>query len=82
VATPFFDEAAAATNGQPIPAKELAIQPDTVARRILALIKRPRRVAFVPGILGFVPWVELLFGWLIDMLGPILLRRKTRLGSV
>lgn len=82
VATPFFDEAAAATDGWPIPAKELAIQPDTVARRILALIKRPRRVAFVPGILGFVPWVELLFGWLIDRIGPLLLRRRAGLESV
>jgi UDP-glucose 4-epimerase len=81
VATPFYDRAAAATNGQPIPARELAIQPVTVARRILALIRRPRRMAFVPGILGFVPWVELLFGWLIDLIGPLLLRRKTRLGQ-
>jgi hypothetical protein len=36
----------------------------------------------VPGILGFVPWVELLFGWLIDLIGPLLLRRKTGLGNV
>jgi short-subunit dehydrogenase len=82
VATPFFNEAAAATNGRPIPAAGLAIHPDTVARRIVALTKRPRRVAFVPGVLGFVPWVELTLGWLIDMIGPLLLRRKTRLDPV
>ncbi len=82
VATPFFDEAAAATNGWPIPARRLAIQPEAVAGRILALIKRPRRVAFVPGILSFVPWVELLFGWLIDLIGPLLLRRRAKLGSI
>ena len=81
VATPFFDEAASAANGQPIPAEGLAIQPARVAGRILTLIRRPRRVAFVPGVLSFVPWVELLFGWLIDLLGPLLLRRRSRMGS-
>lgn len=81
VATAFFDEAAAATNGQPIPAKGLAIQPERVARRILRLIRRPRRMVFVPGVLGFVPWIEPMFGWLIDRLGPLLLQRRARLGS-
>jgi short-subunit dehydrogenase len=81
VATSFNDRAAAAANGQPIPARGLAIQPEAVAGRILALIKRPRRMTFVPGILGLVPWLELLFGWLIDLIGPLLLRRKGEMGS-
>ena len=44
VATPFFDSAASKINGQPIPAKRLAIQPEMVAGRIMALIRRPRRM--------------------------------------
>jgi short-subunit dehydrogenase/dTDP-4-dehydrorhamnose reductase len=82
VATPFFDEAAAAANGRRIPAEGLAIRPETVAGRILGLIRRPRRVAFVPSVLGVVPWVEPMFGWLIDLAGPLLLRRKTKLESI
>lgn len=80
VATSFFDSAASRINGQPIPARRLAIQPEMVAGRIMALIRRPRRIVFVPGILGFVPWVELVFGWLIDLIGPLLLRRTARMG--
>jgi hypothetical protein len=38
-------------------------------------------MVFVPGILGFMPWVEPMFGWLIDLLGPQLLWRGTGSGQ-
>jgi hypothetical protein len=30
---------------------------------------------YVPGWLGIVPWAELAIGWIIDRVGPLLLRR-------
>jgi hypothetical protein len=36
----------------------------------------------VPRLLSFVVWIEPAFGWLIDQLGPMLLRRQARLATV
>jgi hypothetical protein len=78
VATPFFDEAEKKSNGLRIPVDRLAVAPEKVARRVVSLLRRPARVAYVPGYLFFVPWVELLFGWIVDRLGPLLLRFQLR----
>jgi short-subunit dehydrogenase len=76
VTTPFFDTAATRDNGRRIPAVGLAISPERVAGRILKVIERPRRIVYVPWILRVVPFVELFFGWFIDLLGPLLLKRQ------
>jgi hypothetical protein len=46
------------------------------------LLKRPARVAYVPRLLSLVAWVEPFFGWLIDRLGPLLLKRQRKLAPV
>jgi UDP-glucose 4-epimerase len=79
VATGFFRKASTQVSALRMPAERLAIKPKAVADRIWGLLKRPVRVAHVPRLLSFVPWVELCFGWLIDRLGPRLLRRQSRL---
>lgn len=76
VATEFFERAAAQSNGLRIPGAKLSIRPQRVAERVWALLNKPRRAAFVPGWLGIVPWIELGLGWLIDLLGPLALRRQ------
>jgi hypothetical protein len=76
VSTPFF-ETAAQHNGLRIPVERLSITPEKVADRIYGLIRKPVRVAYVPRILSVVPWVELSLGWLIDLLGPLLLRYQS-----
>ncbi|MGD1993422.1 MAG: SDR family NAD(P)-dependent oxidoreductase [Anaerolineae bacterium] len=78
VETEFYERVAERSPGLRIPVERLKIQPEAVAERILGLLRRPARVAYVPGLLRFVPWVELCFGWLIDRLGPLLLRRQRR----
>ena len=78
VSTEFYDVAAGQEAGLRIPAERYAIRPDTVAERIWGLLQKPRRAVYVPRLLAFVPWVELYFGWLIDRLGPLLLRRQLR----
>ncbi|MBN1177711.1 MAG: SDR family NAD(P)-dependent oxidoreductase [Anaerolineae bacterium] len=75
VKTEFYDKATEHTSPLYKLAERAGIKAELVAERIWGLLKRPARVAYVPWFLGFVPWVELSFGWLIDLLGPLLLRR-------
>lgn len=69
-------KAAARPNGSPIPAERFGVSPERVAERVWDMIRRPRRVTYVPRLLRLVPWFELTFGWLIDRIGPVLLRRR------
>jgi len=39
---------------------------------------RPRRVIYVPDWLRVVPWAELTFGWVIDRVGPLLLKKNKK----
>jgi short-subunit dehydrogenase len=75
VRTEFYDQAASRASGRPVPGERFAIPPERVAQQVLSLLKRPRRVVHVPGWGSLTPWVEPTFGWLIDLLGPALLRR-------
>jgi short-subunit dehydrogenase len=75
VSTEFY--ALARARGLPVPAERFAISAERVADCIWSVLCRPRRVAFVPGYLWLTRWVEPYFDWLIDRLGPLLLRRAT-----
>ena len=77
----FFEEATRSSGGLEIPGQQRAIRPEAVASRVISLLHRPRRVTYVPSALAIVPWIELVFGWLIDRLGPIALRRQRRAQS-
>jgi hypothetical protein len=83
VATSFFERTSAQSAALPLPGRQFAVTPEAVAQKIMRLIRRPRRVAYVPGLLSFVPWLEPSLGWLIDLLGPVLLKWQTKrlLGS-
>ncbi|MCJ7568632.1 MAG: SDR family NAD(P)-dependent oxidoreductase [Anaerolineales bacterium] len=74
VKTPFFKKVVSQPGSGVIPLQRLAVHPETVAQRIIGLINRPRRAIYVPRLLWVVPWIEMYFGWLIDRLGPRLLR--------
>lgn len=77
VTTEFFDTAQQASTGRRrTPGEVLAISPERVAEAILSVINHPRRVKYVPGYLSLSPLLEIAFGWLIDMIGPILLKQR------
>jgi len=77
VTTGFFDTAqVVSTGGRRTPGEGGAISPGKVARRISWLLDHPRRVAYVPRIMAVSPWLEILFGWAIDLVGPVLLRHQ------
>lgn len=78
VKTEFAAAALRHPNGLHVPMEKIGITADQVADRILELIRRPRRVMYVPGWLRVVPWVEMTFGWVIDQIGPQLLRMQRR----
>lgn len=77
-ATAFFDHAAKGPQGLRIPVDRMAITPEKVAHRVWQLIIRPTRIAYVPRILRVVPWIELSFGWLMDRIGPMLLKYQLK----
>jgi hypothetical protein len=76
VRTEFFDQAKKRENGRAVPAANLAIPVERVSRALWRLLKHPRRAVYVPGWLCLSGLVEPLFGWMIDLLGPLLLRRR------
>lgn len=77
VATPFYDVASSGPSSPRIPVDRLAIRPEAVADRIWDLIRKPARIIYVPRILRVVPWIELTLGWMMDRIGPLLLRYQS-----
>jgi uncharacterized protein len=76
VRTEFGEMALTRENGGHVPTEHVGVTAEQVAGRIWTLIRRPRRVIYVPGYLRLVPWAELTFGWIIDRVGPLLLKRS------
>jgi hypothetical protein len=76
VRTEFGKVALSKENGGHVPTEHVGVSADYVAQRIWTLIQRPRRVIYVPYWLRVVPWAELSFGWIIDRVGPLLLRKQ------
>jgi short-subunit dehydrogenase len=76
VRTEFGEAALAKENGGHIPTEHVGVTADHVAWRIWKLLLRPRRVIYVPDWLRVVPLTELAFGWIIDRVGPLLLKRQ------
>ena len=77
VATEFFDTAAKRPAGSRIPAERFGVSAELVAERIWGLLRHPHRVIYVPRLLRVTPWIEFSFGWLMDRLGPLHLRRRS-----
>ena len=77
VTTEFFDSAQVlSAGGRRTPGEGGAVTPDRVACRIYHLLDHPRRVIYVPRIMVLSPLLEILFGWAIDLIGPVLLKRQ------
>lgn len=79
VKTEFCETAFLHENGGHVPTEKVGVSPEHVAMRIWNLLHHPKRMIYVPRWLGIVPWMELSFGWLEDLIGPLLLKRKSRM---
>jgi hypothetical protein len=78
VITEFCDTAANLEGGMHLPTEHMGVTAESIADHVWQLLEHPRRVVYVPSWLALTPIVEHTFGWLIDRLGPLLLRRQTR----
>lgn len=76
IITEFFDRTEQSPNGRRIPAERFAIPAERVAKAVARLIRRPRKVVYVPFWIGIVPALYNAAGWAVDLAGPLLLRRK------
>ena len=76
VRTEFGAAALALENGGHVPTEKMGVSSEKVAERVWNLIQHPRRLLYVPGYLSLVPWLELSFGWIIDQVGPLLLKKQ------
>lgn len=76
VESEFFETSARHSQGRRTPAEKLTVPAALVANGVWRMLRRPRRVLYVPGILAAAPLLEFTFGWLIDRLGPLLLKRS------
>lgn len=76
VKTEFCESALDHQNSGHIPTEKVGVTSEHVAFRIWDLLLHPRRIIYVPRWLKIVPWFELSFGWLEDLIGPVLLKRK------
>ena len=78
IKTEFFDVARKLENGGNVPAERMATSAKDVANNIWKLLKHPRKVVYVPFWMVFSPLLELLFESIIDLAGPLLLKRQQK----
>jgi len=76
VRTEFFERAKNLPNGRKVPAETFSISVEKAARGVLRLLQSPKRYLYVPAVLSVTVIIGLLFGGLIDSLGPLLLRKS------
>jgi hypothetical protein len=76
VLTEFYQTLFRLSQGRSIPVGRLPVHPEVVANAIIGLLRRPRRAVYVPRRFGAIPWLELGFGWLIDRVAVLLMRRQ------
>jgi hypothetical protein len=74
--TEFGQAALKHEDGLHVPTETVGVSPEVVADQIWRLIRRPRRVVYIPNWLRVVPWLELSLGGMIDRVGPLLLTKQ------
>ena len=79
VKTEFYDQARELKNGRSIPAEKFSISTEQVDSVLWRLINHPQRVVYVPGWLAVSRCVEIIFGGVIDRIGPLLLKKRDNL---
>lgn len=74
VATEFFNVSEKIQNGKRIPAERYAIPPERVADKIWHTLNHPKPKVYIPRWTAIIPGVELLFSWILNLAGPVLLK--------
>lgn len=78
IKTEFFDAARKLENGGNVPAEQIAIPAIGVVKAIWFILQHPRKVVYVPAWMAISPLLESLFEWVIDLVGPLLLKNRKK----
>jgi len=78
VATELFDNSEKIENGLRVPAEAGAVSPESAASVVWSLLRWPRRYVYVPWYWHWTSLAEIFFGWAMDLVGPILLKRQQK----
>ena len=76
VDTEFYPVSASHAGSSTFPAGRFSISAPRAADGLFRLLDHPRRAVYLPAVLAAAPWLDLTFGWLIDRIGPLLLKRR------
>jgi uncharacterized protein len=57
--------------------EHMGVSPQRIARSVWNLILHPKRKVYVPGWMGVIPFIEFAFGWIMDRIGPLDLKKQT-----
>ncbi len=76
VKSEFFEVGKNKPAGSTIPAHEFGIKTERVAQAVWSVLRRPRRAVYVPGYLVLTQWFALLFGWIMDIIGPVFMPER------
>lgn len=74
VRTPNYPRAGEVRGGSPVPVDQVGISVDYAARHIVKAVKHPARLVIIPWYYYLFPAVDVLFGWIFDLLGPSMLK--------
>jgi hypothetical protein len=56
--------------------ERLGVSPQRIASSVWSLILHPKRKIYVPGWMSVVPLIEFAFGWIMDRIGPLDLKKQ------
>jgi short-subunit dehydrogenase len=73
IKTDFYSRALELPFGGSVPGEFFAVNAEIVSRIVWRLIRHPVRCIYVPFYLFLSPLLEVLFSWLLDIIGPVLL---------
>lgn len=76
VQSEFFTVGQSKHAGTKIPAGDMAVRVERVSDAIWSLLRHPRRSVYVPGFVVLAQWFALLFGWIMDFIGPVLMPKR------
>lgn len=78
IRTEFFDAARNLENGGNVPAERFATSAHAVSLAIWRLLRNPRKVVYVPVWMVLSPLLEIMFEWVVDLAGPLLLKNQKK----
>ncbi len=77
VATEFFTNMKIKQSRLMAAVERMGVTPKRIAGSVWSLILHPKRKVYVPGWMGVIPFIEFVFGWIMDRIGPLDLKKQT-----